>query len=426
MKKIISIILCNVILLSLAITTLALAPQKYLSSDKFEYTLENGKATIVGWKGDYKAEKKKDSFTFPAVIDGYPVEEIGDIAFYVNEYAEYSESEPPYINLFCEKKVIISEGIKTIGEKAFSSCNMCSSTLVLPDSLTEIGSEAFYCSMLQSVQFGENLKKIDTDAFCECYLKTLNLTASIEYIGEGAFYGNRVETLTMPENLTYIGDSAFARNRLTAVELPAKLTYIGSHVFADNAELCTITARCPKLEFVGKEVVSGTSFYNNGENWENGVLYLADIAFLPLNTSDVTVRDGTRIIAQTFFDMSDSAYLKLQIKTLTLPGSLERICKNALRYSVRGEFDTYYKGNIALWKNVIIDEDDKSINLDKLHFVGDADGDGNLTAFDVMLLRRLFSGKITADNIDILSADFDKDGKLTAKDLFYIRKELAA
>lgn len=62
--------------------------------------------------------------------------------------------------------------------------------------------------------------------------------------------------------------------------------------------------------------------------------------------------------------------------------------------------------------------------LQLLNLPGDADGDGYVTASDVVLMRRYFAG-IAPFVRNLKAADFDRDGVLNSKDLLQLRRSLA-
>ncbi len=130
----------------------------------------------------------------------------------------------------------IGEGIVSIGHRTFSNCKNVKGKLVLPETLTSVGSYAFSwcdnleevvlpdsltvipygmfynCNNLSKVAFGNNVIRIESDAFERCNLSgELVLPATLEYIGAYAFAGNKGFTgeLAIPEKVTYIGYSAF-------------------------------------------------------------------------------------------------------------------------------------------------------------------------------------------------------------------------
>ncbi len=91
----------------------------------------------------------------------------------------------------------IPQGIKVIGDTAFSNCRFLTS-VTIPDSITSIGDRAFYhCSNLTSITIPDSVTSIGDEAFNNCRSLT---------------------TITIPDSVTSIGDSAFSNCRsLTAI-----------------------------------------------------------------------------------------------------------------------------------------------------------------------------------------------------------------
>ena len=111
-----------------------------------------------------------------------------------------------------------AEGVKTIGQSAFGSANLC--ILVLPNSIERIESEAFRYAGVTNVVFGENIEQIGGGAFAStvytgsgsyCHLKSISFKKckKLKTIGESAFSGGSFSTLTLPSTLQTIGNYAF-------------------------------------------------------------------------------------------------------------------------------------------------------------------------------------------------------------------------
>lgn len=121
------------------------------------------------------------------------------------------------------KKVIISDGITYIGEKAFFQCkNMISADIA--NSVEDFGKLAFAESEnLQTVTFPKSMKTIPHGAFSFCKkLANFTIPYGVERIEEDAFqHCYAPKNLEIPTTVTYIGENAFeACLGLTSVVIP--------------------------------------------------------------------------------------------------------------------------------------------------------------------------------------------------------------
>ena len=118
-------------------------------------------------------------------------------------------------------------------------------TVILPDSLTSIGTGSFDgCKLLESVTFGSNISKIGNNAFSECpnlNIDELNLPL-LSSIGSVAFHNSGIVKITslgsitsLPDgvfNSTYNYIGVFARNeQLKSASLPNSITVLGNGSF---------------------------------------------------------------------------------------------------------------------------------------------------------------------------------------------------
>ena len=84
--------------------------------------------------------------------------------------------------------LVISDGVKSIGEFAFFRCSSLMS-VTIPDSITSIGDRAFGdCWSLKSVTIPKSVKSIGNRAFEGCSsLKCVTIPNSVTSVGNGAF-----------------------------------------------------------------------------------------------------------------------------------------------------------------------------------------------------------------------------------------------
>lgn len=106
--------------------------------------------------------------------------------------------------------VEISDGVKEIGENAFSRSSTLNSVKI-GKSVTTIGRRAFSeCPALTSVTLGENLKFIKTSAFENCKaLSNIVLPSSLQVIDSRAFYNTALVSVSVPSSVVNIGEDAF-------------------------------------------------------------------------------------------------------------------------------------------------------------------------------------------------------------------------
>ena len=181
------------------------------------------------------------------------------------------ESWGSIVNYFVRKTklktLIIPDGVRRIGERAFFKCsslmsisipnsvtsigwfafNGCSSlsSINIPDSVTSIGSGAFRnCSSLTSIIIPDGVTSIGEYAFFGCSsLTSVNIPDGVTSIGECAFFGcSSLTSITIPDSVTSIGNKAFYHcDSLTSINIPDGVTSIGKGVFFWCSSLTSIT-----------------------------------------------------------------------------------------------------------------------------------------------------------------------------------------
>ncbi len=237
------------------------------------------------------------------------------------------------------KKVIIEDGVTSIGDRAFSFLDLTS--IAIPDSVTSIGYDAFTgCSNLTSIAIPD----------------------SVISIGEGAFYScSSLTSITIPDSVISIGEVAFSRcSSLVSVTIPSSTTSIGDLTFRDCSSLTSIT------------VDKDNQYYSNDEY---GVLFNKDKTELicyPMGNerTSYNIPDGVTSIYSYAFSYCPS------LESITIPDSVTIIgtyafirCPNltsvvmgnGVTYIGSYAFDAcsslenvYYKGTEAEWENIEI------------------------------------------------------------------------
>ena len=159
------------------------------------------------------------------------------------EMYDYSYSNEAPWGRFDTNRIIIGDGITTIGGRAFANC-ICLTSVTIPNSVTEIGGSAFFsCSSLTSVTIPNSVTTIGEDAFKYCRLTSVTIPNSVTTIGEDAFSNcSELTSVTIPNSVTTIGKYAFSNcSSLTSVTIPNSVTEIGGGAFYNCSALTSVT-----------------------------------------------------------------------------------------------------------------------------------------------------------------------------------------
>ena len=109
------------------------------------------------------------------------------------------------------RHLVIPEGVRSIGEKAFSKHSEIIS-VSFPESLEKIGALSFHmCHELQKVSVPKNVKIIRASAFQGCNsLTEVKLNKGLMVIESHAFSYTEISKLDLPESVRALGDNALA------------------------------------------------------------------------------------------------------------------------------------------------------------------------------------------------------------------------
>ena len=277
--------------------------------------LADGEAFIDGYEG-----KLYGDLILPDEIDGVPVAGIGDLAF---------------------------EG------RGFDN-------LVIPDSVRQIGSYAFFeNSYMSEVTIPAGVTSMGWNPFARCALKTIRVDpANPVYVAKnGVLFDDEQKLLvaypnekkgeyTIPKGTLYIGESAFEwSDNITGVAIPGSVTVIGDRAFYMCQSLASVTIAkgvteigdsafydCRRLKAVtipGSCLRIGDSaFFVCGRlqtvTLQMGVEYIGDMAFMHCDKlTKVTIPDSVMSIGDYAFSGCES------LKSLSIPTSVTYIGEDA-------------------------------------------------------------------------------------------------
>ena len=277
--------------------------------------------------------------------------------------ADYGAYGPWYIaHLTDIKKVVVQEGVTTIGDHAFANLSYVTS-VTIPSSITSIGAHAFEkCRLGGAVTLPEGLTAIGDFAFSGSGMASLTLPESLRTIGNSAFLCCSLRELTIPDGVTSIGTGAFCNASLTSVKLPASGVTLGDSLFQECENLTDVTLPADLT-------VIGPSMFENCGSLKNvtipsGVTHIGNAAFAACEAlPEIRLPDGMEALGSEAF-VGCRAVTKVYI-----PRSLTSIGEAAFRIC-EGLTDVYYGGTAAEWAAIsVADRNDPLLNA-ALHCTG--------------------------------------------------------
>ena len=331
MKKVLTALLCLILILSMSVSAFALeATDDYWHYDETTKTLTisgNGDMPIIG--GSWNRPYNQYAGSVRKVIIEKGITSISPEAF-----ADFTELT----------SVSIPEGVTSIGANAFWKCTKLT-RVTLPSTVTSIGDASFFCcTSLVSINLPEGLTSIGVHAFQECTsLASIVIPSSMRTIGEGAFMGcstvseliikegvesigykaflgiGLVTKLTVPGSVTFMGESAFdAMTNLKTLTLSEGITALGEKAFYNCGKLATV--KFPStLKTIGHSAFSACSSLTAAHIPE-GVTGIGNSVFHGCTAlTDVTIPSTLKELPSHTFAECDS------LKSITIPGTVSTL-----------------------------------------------------------------------------------------------------
>ena len=223
--------------------------------------------------------------------------------------------------------------------------------LVVPDSITEIKSYAFYgYGNLVNIEIPNNITRIGDDAFRYCYnltavhINDLSAWCNIDFIGNGYanplglaknlyLKGKQVFDLVIPNDVTEIKYSAFRGcSSLISIKIPNSVTAIGDYAFAGCVGLTSIEIpnsivsignstfySCESLNEVHINDLSAWCNISFGIYNANPLYYAENLYLNGEKVTDLVIPDGvTKIKKYVFYRCSG-------LVSVTIPRSVTSI-----------------------------------------------------------------------------------------------------
>jgi hypothetical protein len=212
-------------------------------------------------------------------------------------------STGPFGNIPTLTTVTFADGMTTIPSNVLQGANNVT-TINIPDSVTSIGTTAFY---------GTGITSID-------------LPPALTSIGGYSFQNTSLESITFPETLTSIGMRAFWNTNLTSVAIPVSLTSIlsasSTGPFGNIPTLTTVTF-ADGITTIPAYVLQGASSVTS-ITIPDSVISIGNSAFAGMNMASIDLPPALTSIGGYVFQDSS-------LESITFPDTLTSIGINAFR-----------------------------------------------------------------------------------------------
>ena len=224
------------------------------------------------------------------------------------------------------KTVFLSKNVSFLGSYAFGHTSI--ESIVIPKSVKNTAGPFEDCESLTTVRFADGITCIPK---CICYesgenshLKNVFIPDSVTEIGSSAFYGcKELETIDIPDSVVKIGSSAFGGCKsLKEIKLPHLLTNIDSNAFNGCSSLTEV-----EIPASVKEIGSGTFFQCAGLK---KIIIPDGVTTLPYRVfygcallNEIDLPDSVTIIGQSAFSNCSA------LEEVYIPASVEKIEQDA-------------------------------------------------------------------------------------------------
>lgn len=245
----------------------------------------------------------------------YPLEEVR-LPANITQLEDYSS----FSNCKMLKSVILPEKLEEIPANLFKGCSALT-TLVIPNTVTKIGKNAFSESGLTQITLPESLTTIEASAFNKTKLETITIPEKVTAIPSGCFsLCENLREVILPNTLTTISQNAFEDCPiLESINIPSSLENIEKRAFKNCKNLkLSNTLRFPdSMKEIGDEAfyyctnlgINQLIFPGNMENANIG-------GFIDSTVDHVIVEEGVKTVTLTW---------NKYIKSITLPKTVSKL-----------------------------------------------------------------------------------------------------
>ena len=368
MKRILSLTLILCFILSI-FSIIPANASEVLTYGVYEYVeLDDGTVKITKYNGT------DVGVIIPNAINGKNVSVIGEEAFFNNYKMEFVYL-PKFLKeiesgafYYCRElnKITIPKTLEKCGSAAFGNTDICSvefpsgmtkvpdgmfyyskltlDNVTFPDSITEIGEQAFSYMTINSITLPKNLKIIGKDAFSYSTINNITISKTLETINEHAFVNSEIQNasfeygikvipkemfmfcygltkVTLPNTVTEISDKAFySCKSLSSINLSTNLEKIGTDAFmyCESLKEITIPASITEIDYYPFER-TGLQTIKFAQGTTKIPKYICERAEYLENV----------VLPNTVKEIGMGAFRDTKIKTIDIPDSVEFIDTSA-------------------------------------------------------------------------------------------------
>lgn len=217
----------------------------------------------------------------------------------------FDDLPPWYNNRSSIKKVVIANGITSVGGTSFYDCDNCTE-ISIAGTVTTIGYGAFADCPVTTMTGGGGLRTIEDYAFQNSRFASFVFPDSVQTLGKYIFFGNsNLQTITIPANVTDVFAVGYGCSGITDYVISSG----NRNYTSDNGAIYTKDKRT---------LIAYPSARTAAPSFPAQVTRFESYAFANSNANSVTVPSGVT-------ELGEGVFAKSNIKKLVISDSVTKV-----------------------------------------------------------------------------------------------------